>query len=207
MRIIDHLVYSVPDLDKAMNDFENLTGIRPTFGGYHTSRGTMNAVVNLGNSCYLELIAIDEKNKEVSAPRWMGVDFIDKAQMTRFALKSDDLEKDSTILQKYNSQMGEINGGQRKMSNGKILTWEMILPLATPAVEIVPFMTDWRNSEVHPTDAMTEECTFVGFKFTHPNPEIVIEVLNELGMNAEVEKGEKVEIKAVINSPKGIVEI
>ena len=207
MRTIDHLVYSVPNLEKAIIDFENLTGIRPTFGGYHTTRGTKNAVVNLENKCYLEILAIDEENKNVSAPRWMGVDFIDNAQMTRFALKSDDLRNDSVILQKYNPQMGEINGGQRKTSNGKMLTWEMILPLAAPAVDIVPFMTDWRKSEVHPTDSMTEECTFIGFKFTHPNPEIIIAVLNGLGMNAEVSKGEKVEIKAIINSPKGIVEI
>lgn len=207
MRIIDHIVYAVPDLEKAIIDFEKLTGIRPTFGGYHTTRGTKNAVVNLGNTCYLELIAIDEENKEVSAPRWMGVDFIEKAQMVRFALKSDDLKKDSAILQKYNPQMGEINGGQRQMSNGKMLTWEMILPLAAPAVDIVPFMTDWRKSEVHPTDSMAKECEFIAFKFTHPNPEMILEVLNELGMTAEVLKGEKIKIKAIVNSPKGIVEI
>ncbi|MGK0366391.1 MAG: hypothetical protein ACI85O_003464 [Saprospiraceae bacterium] len=206
-RILDHLVYAVPDLNKAMDDFENLTGIRPTFGGYHTTRGTKNAVVNLGNSRYLEILAIDEKNKDISAPRWMGVDFINETQMTRFALKSDDLKKDSAILQKYNAEMGEINRGQRKMSNGKMLSWEMILPLATPAVEIAPFMTDWRTSEAHPTDIMKEECVFVGFKFRHPNPENIIAVLNELGMNVEVHKGEEVEIKAIINSPKGIVEI
>jgi hypothetical protein len=207
MREIDHIVYAVPNLGKAIDDFESLTGIRPTFGGYHTTRGTKNAVVNLGNACYLELITIDEENKNILAPRWMGVDFIEKAQMVRFALKSDNLESDSAILQKYNPQMGEINGGQRKMTNGKMLTWEMILPLAVPAVEIVPFMTDWRKSELHPTDSMTRECTFIGFKFKHPNPEKIINVLNNLGMNAEVEKGAKVEIKAIIKSPKGIIEI
>lgn len=207
MRTIDHLVYSVLNLDKAIADFESLTGIRPSFGGYHSTRGTKNAVLNLGNNCYLEILTIDEENKNISPPRWMGVDFIKKAQMTRFALKSEDLEKDSRILQKYNPQMGEINGGQRKMSNGKMLTWEMILPLAAPAVEIIPFMTDWRKSEVHPTDSMVEECTFIGFKFTHPNPEFITTVLSELGMNVEVEKGENIEIRAVINSPKGIIEI
>ena len=207
MRRIDHIVYAVLDLEEAINNFENLTGIRPTFGGYHTSRGTKNAVVNLGNACYLELIAVDEENEAVNAPRWMGVDFIEKAQMVRFALKSDNLENDSAILQKYNPQMGEIDGGQRKMSNGKMLTWEMILPLAAPAVEVIPFMTDWRKSEVHPTENMAEECTFIGFKFKHPNPEIIMTVLNELGVDMKVEKGEEIEIKAVINSPKGIVEI
>jgi len=207
MRTIDHLVYSVLDLGKAISDFERLTGIRPTFGGYHTTRGTKNAIVNLGNACYLELLAIDEENKDIAAPRWMGVDFISKAQMTRFALKSDDLDSDSAILRKYNPQMGEINGGQRQMSNGKMLTWEMILPLAAPAVDIVPFMTDWRKSDVHPTDNMKEQCIFIGFKFIHPNPEKMMNLLSELGMNTKVERGEEIEIKAIIKSPKGIIEI
>lgn len=207
MRTIDHLVYAVLNLEKAINDFEILTGIRPTFGGYHTTRGTKNAVVNLGNGCYLEILAVDDENIDISAPRWMGVDFIKSAQMTRFAVKSDDLQKDRAILQKYNPQMGETNGGQRKMSNGKTLTWEMILPLAAPAVELVPFMCDWSQSEVHPTDAMVEECEFIELKFIHPKPENVISVLDKLGMNIEVGKGEKASIKVIINSPKGIVEI
>jgi len=62
-------------------------------------------------------MAIDENNEKISAPRWMGIDFIEKTQMTRFALKSENLEKDSAILKKYAAEMGEISGGARKTTS------------------------------------------------------------------------------------------
>ena len=207
MRVIDHLVYAVPDLEKAMDDFENLTGIRPTFGGYHTTKGTKNAVVNLGNACYLEFLAIDENNEKISAPRWMGIDFIEKTQMTRFALKSENLEKDSAILKKYAAEMGEISGGARKTSDDKLLKWEMILPLAAPAVEIAPFMCDWSQSEVHPTDSMPQECELIGLHFTHTHPESVTSLFNELDVDLNVIEGEKATIIAEINTPKGVFKL
>ena len=65
MRQIDHIVYTVPNLEKAMDWFTEISGIQPAFGGYHTTQGTKNAVVNLGNSCYLELLAADNENKNI----------------------------------------------------------------------------------------------------------------------------------------------
>ena len=149
-RKIDHIVYAVPDLEEAIDDLENRLGIRPTFGGYHTTKGTKNALVNLGNACYLEILTTDEKNTSVKAPRWMGVDLAGPPQITRWSLKSNQLEEDSKILQDYRVEMGMIEGGQRKMTDGRLLTWDMILPLAAPRVELMPFMTDWQHSDIHP---------------------------------------------------------
>ena len=67
MRQIDHIVYTVPNLEKAIDWFAEISGIRPAFGGYHTTQGTKNAVVNLGNSCYLELLAADDANKDIQS--------------------------------------------------------------------------------------------------------------------------------------------
>jgi len=58
----DHIVYAVTNLEAAIDEFEKLSGLRPVFGGYHTTKGTKNALVNLGNECYLEILAIDEGN-------------------------------------------------------------------------------------------------------------------------------------------------
>lgn len=207
MRTIDHLVYAVPDLEKAMDNFENLTGIRPVFGGYHTTRGTKNAVVNLGNKCYLEILAIDETNKNSSVPRWMGVDFIKEAQMTRWALKSEDLEKDSTILKKYNTNFGEMSGGERKTAEDKLLKWKMILPLAAPAIDLAPFMCDWKESEAHPTDGLPQQCELMNLHFTHSSPNLALQLFSELGIHSNVLKGKSAKIFAEINTPKGIIKL
>jgi hypothetical protein len=44
------------NLERALSDFEKATGVHPILGGTHPS-GTQNALVSLGRSTYLELIA------------------------------------------------------------------------------------------------------------------------------------------------------
>lgn len=206
-RKTDHIVYAVPDLEAAINEFEKLSGVRPVFGGYHTTKGTKNALVNLGNECYLEILAIDEDNIAVESPRWMGIDMIKNSQITRWSLKSNQLNQDSEILQKHQPKMGIIQGGQRKTSTDDTLAWEMILPLATPAVELVPFMTDWQHSIVHPTHNLPQQCTLISLSFTHPNPAAIQQVFDKLGIDIMIEKGEKTMIRAKIKSPNGVFEI
>ena len=206
-RKIDHIVYAVPNLETAMNDLEKLLGVRPIFGGYHTLQGTKNAVLNLGNKCYLEIIAIDFENESIQSPRWMGVDFIEIPTITRWCLKSNDLEKDSQVLKKYVAKMGTIQEGQRKMSDGNLLTWKMIMPLASPTVEFIPFMVDWQYSKIHPTEKMPEVCVLKELNFTHPNPQTLKPIFEGLSLNLNIQKGEKVRISLKIKCPNGIVNI
>ena len=147
MEKLDHIVYAVPNLEEAMNWFEAKAGIRPIFGGYHTTQGTQNALLKIGEKCYLELLAIDEENKEVTTPRWMGIDLITQPKITRWAIQSSNLQTDSKVLRTYNMEMGNITGGQRKKSDGKLLTWELTMPLAEPEVEVMPFLIDWQKGE------------------------------------------------------------
>jgi len=103
--------------------------------------------------------------------------------------------------------MGIIQGGQRKTSTGDTLTWEMILPLAVPAVELVPFMTDWQKSAVHPTHNLPQQCALISLSFTHPNPAMIQQVFDKLDVDILIEKGEKAVIRAKIKSPNGVFEI
>ena len=71
-RKIDHIVYAVQDLSATMVQFEEKSGIKPIFGGFHKSFGTKNALVALGNGCYLELLAADDP----SAPKLIAFESI-----------------------------------------------------------------------------------------------------------------------------------
>ncbi len=207
VRKIDHIVYAVHDLDQAIKDVSVLTGATPVFGGYHTHKGTKNALLHLGNQCYLELITVDEANEKIKAPRWMGVDLIKEPRITRWSLKSTDLGADSEMLIAYQHDMGVIDKGSRKMTNGQTLQWGMILPLSQPAVDIIPFATDWQDSDVHPTDQLPETCALASLSLAHPNPNAARKTLKDLGLSMDIDTSPEPRITIQIKCPKGLVSL
>ncbi|PHI19816.1 hypothetical protein CEQ90_11380 [Lewinellaceae bacterium SD302] len=210
---IDHLVYVVPDLELACAEFAEKTGVKPVFGGRHLTRGTMNALVGLGHRCYLEFLAIDPDNHEIPPPRWMGVDLVTQPTMTRWALATDDLPGSLSSLAAYDPAMGKIEPGQRKTPAGHLLQWSLTPPRPAPAVEIMPFLIDWSQSDFHPADGLESGCRIESFKLYHPQPENVLPTLRELGLEADVYqtcpatqesgRGSKVEIELTLLTPRG----
>ncbi len=178
----------------------------PIFGGYHKNQGTKNALINLNNECYLELLAVDTENSAISAPRWMGVDALTKNQITRFALKSSDLKRDSEVLKYYDKKMGILSNGFRQMQNGSVLKWELTCPLALPEVEIVPFLIDWSTSEIHPSIHLPNMgCRLVKLFGTHPNPKKFNHLFEMLNFSMQIDKANKVSLKMVLETPNGLV--
>ena len=202
MRTIDHLVFCVPNLKKAMQQLSDKCGVEVVYGGQHTTKGTENALLNLGNGAYLELLAIDATNTAIAPPRWMGVDVVNRFTFTRWAIKSNDLTTDVAILKKANPLMGEVFTGSRQKTDGSTLRWSMALPLATPAVEMLPFMVDWKDS-VHPTASLQAGCELIRLEGTHPNPTLLLATLAALKVEMDIQKGAMVTLKAVIDTPNG----
>src|SRR5690349_1003202 len=78
---VDHLVWATPDLNRGIDQIENLLGVRPTFGGRHLGRGTHNALLALGNDVYLEIIAPDPEQPDPPTPRAFGVDGVTEPRL------------------------------------------------------------------------------------------------------------------------------
>jgi hypothetical protein len=204
-RPLDHIVYAVPDFDVALDWFEEHTGIRPKVGGRHLTQGTRNAVVNLGNGIYLEILAVDPTNKDITAPRWMGIDLISKPVVSRWAFKTANTLADANALRTLDSDMGSVEEGQRQLSTGNLLKWEIIMPLAEPAIDILPFFVNWSSSDFHPTERMPKEYTLEAIRLQHPEPDTVMSELKYLGVETAVTKAETVGILMDIRTPKGLV--
>lgn len=195
-------------MNTAIAKFENSLGVGAIFSGYHSSFGTKNALIPLDHECYLELLAVDSANTAVSKPRWMGVDLLQKDQITRWALKSNQLELDSETLKKIKPEMGTIREGSRKTEHGNLLQWKMIMPLASPAIELLPFMVDWSTSQMHPTDELPNKgCSLIALTGSHPTPEKFEAIFEHLQIDFQITKANEIVLNALIESPKGLVKI
>ena len=203
-RAIDHIVYAVSNLEETINYFNTTHGLNPTIGGRHITKGTKNALLNLGAGCYLEIIAIDHDNQKINAPRWMGVDLIKEAKVTRWSLKSDELEKDQVILLSHHADMGVIEEGQRETPDGSFLRWKMILPLAEPETELIPFMTDWSLSGFHPTDNLPQQCSLENIRFSAPDSDSKTQLcFNKFFDDLNIAPHTEPKITLKIKGPKG----
>jgi len=207
MRTIDHIVLAVPKLNRACDEFIINLGISPIFGGKHPDFGTHNALVNLGNGNYLEILAPDPENIPEQGKRWMGADLIDKPIVCRWALKSSDLAKDQGILRTVNPAYGEIIGGQRETMTGELLKWKMIKPLSEPVTDILPFMVDWSGTSSHPTESLPEECQFLSIEVKHPQVEKMQNIYQQLGLAVNIEYADEASLKIRLQTNNGIFEL
>lgn len=203
---VDHLVYAVPNLEKAIADLEKKLGVAPVMGGQHRSQGTHNALIHLGNSCYLEIIAPDPSNKDFSGQRWMGIDLVTTPKITRWAVKSNDLDRDSAYLSTVDPRLGELKGGSRKKPDGSKLFWKATVTLPTPEVEVLPFIIDWKGAD-HPTNSLPRVCKLIELHGMHPTPYMVEAAVHSLNVDMKMGVADPPYIRAVIETPNGLVEL
>lgn len=206
-RKIDHIVYAVTNLEAACEELEKALGVAPAIGGVHEEHGTRNALLNIGEGAYLEIIAKIEGAKPQAGGTWMGMDLVSFPQLNRWCLKSDQLEVDQQIVRAYHPEHGQIVNGSRLTPEGERLSWSMLLPLAYPTVELMPFAVDWSASAFHPTDRLPEEVRFYGFELWHPAPQTMRMAIHGLGLNMKVFKGAAPKIRLTLEGPAGKIKL
>lgn len=207
MITLDHIVYCVQDLESSIEHISDTLGIAPRFGGFHKTKGTKNALLDLGDETYLELLAIDEGNHNVSVPRWMGIDLISTPRITRWAVKSNSLLRDIVRLKSVAPQLGEIEEGQRTTGDNRSIKWQLSRPLPIPEVELLPFFIAWDTKEKHPTTFLDKGCSLKAFYATHPDPVLVHGILEKIGVDLELKQWNTISIHATIEGPKGSISI
>ncbi|MGB0524669.1 MAG: VOC family protein [Flammeovirgaceae bacterium] len=202
---LDHLVYAVPDLEKGMTEIEQLFGLRPQVGGRHLTKGTHNALLRLGQHCYFEIIASDPANQAIQEKRWMGVDAgLTQGRLTRWAVASHQLMQEAPYLKAIHPDLARVEAGSRMKSDGNLLQWQLTTPLATPLVEIAPFLIDWQDS-IHPSVGLEVSCKLISLTAKHPEPHAFEELFQKLDIHVPIEEATAPELMATIQTPNGLI--
>ena len=201
--MLDHLIYATPDLDAAVEWVTAALGVRPTPGGRHPGLGTRNALLDIGDGAYLELIGIDGEGA-ADGPRPFGLDRIAEPRLAGWAAKADGIDGCVARARRFGYDPGPVHSMSRLRPDGTELHWRLTSP-GPEAVELLPFLIEWADARLHPSATSAAGCRLVSFTGAHPEPDTVAPMLRALGVELVVEPGRSPALEAVIEGPGGTV--
>ena len=77
---LDHLTVIAPTLIEGVSHVQNCLDLDVPFGTRHDYMGTHNHRLQLGNSVYLEIVALDPEGTDPGRPRWFDLDNQEKVR-------------------------------------------------------------------------------------------------------------------------------
>jgi hypothetical protein len=203
---VDHLVYAVPELDAGVAELERRLGRRATPGGKHPGRGTWNALMALGPSSYLEILAPDPEQEAPAGGRWFEVDGLAEARLITWAAKSADLERQAARAASLGAPLGAVRSGSRRRPDGTLLEWRYTDPTRLVAGGVAPFLIDWGTS-AHPAESAARGLTLIALRAEHPDPARATRLLDAVGVSLPVVPGPRPSLIATLRTARGDVEL
>ena len=208
---IDHLVLACATLDAGIAWAERALGVRPAIGGRHPQWGTHNALLSLGDGCYLELLAPDPAAPEPRAGvRPFGLDAAMApgaepritAWMARVAPGT--LDAACAAMRAAGVECGEVREGSRTRPDGTELRWRLAVPERPLLGGAVPWLIEWAGAE-HPSRAAPVGCRLAWMEVGHPEPGQVRAALEACGVGrVRVKATGMAWVAAGITCPLGI---
>jgi hypothetical protein len=202
---IDHIVYATRDLEAAVDDIGNRTGVRPAAGGRHVGVGTHNYLLALGGRTYLELIGPDPSQTVPTGQSLpFGIDRLTGPRLAGFAVKAPGIDELVANARAGGYDPGDVRDMQRATPGGSLLRWKLTLGGSHDG--LVPFLIDWLDSP-HPSTSSPSGCTLVALRGVHPDPASVRKAWGALGFEMDLSTGAAPELIATLDSPNGRFEL
>jgi len=200
---LDHLLWAAPDLTGAITKLEKLTGVQAAPGGRHPHLGTHNGLTALGDKVYLELIAPCPEYP--SGPR--SDQFAALAQPALFTWAACVNDAEQAAQQARAAGLDAIvNNGRRQTLDGAVLQWKTVQLSGHPFGTLVPFLIDWLETE-HPSRRAPAGITLQTFHLKSPDSKALINLFDRLDIQAVVDPSEAAGLTALLDTPKGSVEL
>jgi hypothetical protein len=201
---LDHLVIAASNLEHGVTWLETKLGVTMQAGGKHPLFGTHNALLKLGESTYLEVIAVDPDAPKPTRARWFELDnahMLERPKLIHWVARTDNLE---LAVQEF-SQLGRI----LEASRGN-LSWQITVPDDGNLnfEGLIPTLISWRG--IHPTSQLEpQNCKLLQLQSSHPEPQLVNDMLERMGAQSilEVSDAPIAKLKAIIQTPHGRVEL
>lgn len=203
---LDHLTITAPTLAQGAAFVRDALGVEPQPGGEHPRMGTHNLLLRLGDSLFLEVIAVNPDAPSPARPRWFALDAQrpDTApRLSNWVARTDDIRRAAAAA-------CEALGAVETMTRGA-LQWLITIPAdgSLPLDGIAPALIEWQ-APPHPASRLQDAgCTLQRFEAWHPQPDRVTALLASLGLAHAVQvsplpAGAAPRLVAQIRTPGGL---
>ena len=200
---IDHLVYACANLERGMDEIEQLLGVRPVPGGRHPDFGTRNALLSLGPETYLEVIARDPDSKVSVQSALAELPDDQKSCLKTWVLRTEDIDQLAGIANAAGINIGPVQSGSRDAPDGSKISWHLTDHNAMPMGGAIPFLINWGDTP-HPAGAVPRGGELHSLTIEHPDADRIREALSVLGVDLEVVQAAEFKLVASIQTNDGI---
>lgn len=219
---LDHLVVVASSLEDGVAWCEATLGVTPGPGGEHPLMGTHNRLLKIATpdfpTAYLEIIAINQVAAQPTptrARRWFDMD--DPALQARIAQQGPtlvhavvsvpDVHAAVATLGAQGLDRGEVLQASRPTTRG-LLQWQItVRPDGQRLFDgCLPTLIQWGSS--HPTDHMPASgVSLHSLRVQHPQADTLRAAYLSLGWSAQAVVAGAPSLSAILQTPKGLIEI
>ena len=206
-KLLDHILLGCNDLERGIAFVYQHTGVRAAFGGVHPGAGTQNALLSLGESRYLEIIAPDPKQPSSVDSRNLKA-LTDDPVLVGWAVHRADIDAFAVRLKKQGFVIEGPMPGSRKRPDGRVLTWK-VMRLKDDPTQLLPFFIEWSGDSIHPSVDSPQGCRLMRFEAFAPDADAraVSGQVKALDLDLPLAEGGNSLLVATIAGPKGQLEV
>ncbi len=199
---LDHLTVTAAKLEDGVNYVRECLNVDIPVGGKHELMSTHNHLLRLGESIFLEIIAIDPDAKKPNHARWFALDEKgdEEPKLAGWVAATDNIERSLELAPKG-------AGHSTRISRGEIF-WHMSITHdgSMPYEGAYPTLIMWPGG-AHPATRMEDKnCTLKTFSIAHPKASNLKTYLDGQFEDDRVTilESAEVRLKAEINTPTGV---
>jgi hypothetical protein len=205
---LDHITVVAPTLLEGVLHVRNCIGIDVPFGTRHDYMGTHNHRLQLGNSIYLEIVALDLEGVAPGRSRWFGLDNQEK-------VRSDWHEG-----RRLRGWVANTNAIDAVVSTHSAIFGDKVsLPTVNPTFDftipkngtlaldgVAPSIIDHRGDPTPMTSIPDLGARLHSLTLEHPNPAAIKSLYRELSIANPplVVQAPKIRYRAIIQTPAGL---
>jgi hypothetical protein len=201
----DHLMWGAASLEQGMAVAERLFAVAAAPGGAHSGLGTCNALLSLGDSAYLEIIAPDPQQASERA-FVAGLKKLPEPALITWAVASNDLAGAARRAQAAGLQTRGPVATQRQTPSGDRLAWELLYLVRHDHAGLMPFAIDWQRSP-HPALNNPLAGQFQRLELGSPDAVVLSALFAEFEIEVEVVQRAQPTMLVEIETPGGKVQL